>query len=97
VADNRPGAMSGGQQQRCAVARALIAGPRVLFADEPTGALDQLTGEQVLGEIVRVIRERNAAVLLVTHEARVAAYADREVVLRDGRVDATGLGIGVTR
>jgi putative ABC transport system ATP-binding protein len=96
VADHRPGAMSGGQQQRCAVARALVTEPRVLFADEPTGALDQLTGEQVLAEIVRVIRERNAAVLLVTHEARVAAYADREVVLRDGRVDATGLGIGVT-
>jgi putative ABC transport system ATP-binding protein len=96
VADHRPGAMSGGQQQRCAVARALVTEPRVLFADEPTGALDQLTGEQVLAEIVGVIRERNAAVLLVTHEARVAAYADREVVLRDGRVDATGLGIGVT-
>jgi putative ABC transport system ATP-binding protein len=97
VADNRPGAMSGGQQQRCAVARALVTEPRVLFADEPTGALDQLTGEQVLGKIVRVSREQNTAVLLVTHEARVAAYADREVVLRDGRVDATGLGIGVTR
>jgi putative ABC transport system ATP-binding protein len=97
VADNRPGAMSGGQLQRCAVARALVTEPRVLFADEPTGALDQLTGEQVLGEIVRVSREQSTAVLLVTHEARVAAYADREVVLRDGRVDVTGLGIGVTR
>jgi putative ABC transport system ATP-binding protein len=97
VADKRPGAMSGGQQQRCAVTRALVTEPRVLFADEPTGALDQLTGEQVLGEIVRVSREQSTAVLLVTHEARVAAYADREVVLRDGRVDVTGLGIGVTR
>jgi putative ABC transport system ATP-binding protein len=95
VADKRPGAMSGGQQQRCAVARALVTEPRVLFADEPTGALDQLTGEQVLGEIVRVTRGKNTAVLLVTHEARVAAYADREVVLRDGLVDTTGLGIGV--
>jgi putative ABC transport system ATP-binding protein len=97
VADSRPGSMSGGQQQRCAVARALVTEPRVLFADEPTGALDQLTGEQVLGEIVRVCHEQNTAVLLVTHEPRVAAYADREVVLRDGRVDATGLGIRVTR
>jgi putative ABC transport system ATP-binding protein len=96
VADNRPGAMSGGQQQRCAVARALVSEPRVLFADEPTGALDQLTGEQVLGEIVRVTRGKKTAVVLVTHEARVAAYADREVVLRDGLVDTTGLGIGVT-
>jgi putative ABC transport system ATP-binding protein len=95
LAEQRPGAMSGGQQQRCATARALVTGPRVLFADEPTGALDALTGEQVLGEIVRMAREEGAAVLLVTHEARVAAYADREVTLRDGVVDATGLGLGV--
>jgi putative ABC transport system ATP-binding protein len=95
LAEQRPGAMSGGQQQRCAAARALVTGPRVLFADEPTGALDALTGEQVLGEIVRMAREEGAAVLLVTHEARVAAYADREVTLRDGVVDATGLGLGV--
>jgi putative ABC transport system ATP-binding protein len=95
LADKRPGAMSGGQQQRCATARALVTEPRVLFADEPTGALDVLTGEQVLGEIVRVVREQGTSVVLVTHEARVAAYADREVVLRDGAVDPTGLGLGV--
>jgi putative ABC transport system ATP-binding protein len=94
LADQRPGAMSGGQQQRCATARALVTGPRVLFADEPTGALDALTGEQVLGEIVRVVRELDTAVVLVTHEAKVAAYADREVALRDGLVDPTGLGLG---
>ena len=95
LADQRPGAMSGGQQQRCAVARALITSPSVLFADEPTGALDQVTGEQVLGEIRSVARERSMAVLLVTHDARVAGYADREVVLRDGAVDPTGLGVAV--
>jgi putative ABC transport system ATP-binding protein len=95
LADSRPGAMSGGQQQRCATARALVTGPRVLFADEPTGALDALTGERVLGEIVRVVREQNTAVVLVTHEAKVAAYADREVTLRDGVVDPTGLGLGM--
>ena len=95
LADQRPGAMSGGQQQRCATARALVTGPQVLFADEPTGALDVLTGEQVLGEIVRVAREQGTAVLLVTHETQVAAYADREIVLRDGLVDATGLGLGL--
>nr|WP_296067669.1 ABC transporter ATP-binding protein [uncultured Actinoplanes sp.] len=94
LADQRPGAMSGGQQQRCATARALVTGPRVLFADEPTGALDAITGEQVLGEIVRVAREQGTAVLLVTHEAKVAAYADREISLRDGLVDPTGLGLG---
>jgi putative ABC transport system ATP-binding protein len=97
LAEQRPGAMSGGQQQRCATARALITQPRVLFADEPTGALDVLTGEQVLGEIVRVAREQGTAVVLVTHEATVAAYADREVVLRDGVLDPSGLGLGVIR
>jgi len=96
-AEQRPGTMSGGQQQRCATARALVTEPRVLFADEPTGALDVLTGEQVLGQIVRVAREQGTAVVLVTHEASVAAYADREVALRDGVVDPTGLGLGVTR
>ncbi|MCA2218085.1 ABC transporter ATP-binding protein [Jidongwangia harbinensis] len=95
LADQRPGAMSGGQLQRCAVARAMVTEPAVLFADEPTGALDVLTGEQVLNEIVGVARAQRTAVVLVTHEAQIAAYADREVVLRDGRVDATGLGIGV--
>jgi len=95
LAEQRPGAISAGQQQRCAAARALVTGPRVLFADEPTGALDALAGEQVLGELVRVAREESTAVLLVTHESRVAAYADREVTLRDGVVDATGLGLGV--
>jgi putative ABC transport system ATP-binding protein len=95
LAEQRPGAMSGGQQQRCATARALVTEPRVLFADEPTGALDALTGEQVLGEIIRVAREQGTAVLLITHESRVSAYADREVMLRDGVVDPTGLGLGV--
>ncbi|GAA2492547.1 ABC transporter ATP-binding protein [Winogradskya humida] len=93
LADKLPGAMSGGQQQRCAVARAMVTEPRALFADEPTGALDVLTGEQVLGEIVRVARERGMAVVLVTHEAQIAAYADREISLRDGALDPTGLGL----
>jgi len=92
LAEQLPGAMSGGQQQRCAVARALVTEPRLLFADEPTGALDVLTGEQVLSEIIRVVREQGTSVLLVTHEAQIAAYADREVTLRDGVLDPTGLG-----
>ena len=86
LADSRPGEMSGGQQQRCAVARALVTEPRVLFADEPTGALDSLTSEQLLGQLVRLAREQRTTVVLVTHDAQVAAYADREVALRDGAV-----------
>ncbi|BBH65621.1 ABC transporter ATP-binding protein [Actinoplanes sp. OR16] len=93
LADKRPGAVSGGQQQRIAAARALVTEPQVIFADEPTGALDQLSGEQVLGAMVQVVREQGTAVVLVTHEATIAAYADREVVLRDGAVDPTGLGV----
>jgi len=92
VADVRPGEMSGGQQQRCAAARALVTEPRVLFADEPTGALDALAGERLLAQLTRVVHERRTSVVLVTHEAAVAAYADREVALRDGAVDPTGLG-----
>ncbi|MEU0076752.1 ABC transporter ATP-binding protein [Micromonospora tulbaghiae] len=93
VADARPGEMSGGQQQRCAMSRALVTEPRVIFADEPTGALDTLAGEQVLTQLVRLAREQRTTVVLVTHEPRIAAYADREVSLRDGMVDHTGLGL----
>ncbi|WP_436524836.1 ABC transporter ATP-binding protein [Actinoplanes sp. HUAS TT8] len=93
VADKRPGAMSGGQQQRCAAARALVTAPRVIFADEPTGALDQLSGEQVMAAMVQAVREQGSSVVLVTHEAPIAAYADREVVLRDGAIDPSGIGI----
>jgi putative ABC transport system ATP-binding protein len=84
VAGKLPGQISGGQGQRVAVARALVAGPRVVFADEPTGALDSLNGEKVMVLLTRAARESGAAVVLVTHEARVAAYADREVIVRDG-------------
>lgn len=93
VADSLPGEVSGGQQQRIALGRALVTEPRVLFADEPTGALDTLAGEQVLGHLVRLAREQGTSVLLVTHEPRVAAYADRELALRDGQVDTSGLGL----
>ncbi|MFJ3878651.1 ABC transporter ATP-binding protein [Streptomyces sp. NPDC090077] len=81
----RPGEISGGQGQRVAVARALVTGPRVIFADEPTGALDSLNGELVMQLLTEAARSANAAVVLVTHETRVAAYSDREIVVRDGR------------
>jgi putative ABC transport system ATP-binding protein len=82
----RSGELSGGQAQRVALARGLVAEPRVLFADEPTGALDSLTGEQVMDLLSTSAREQGTTVILVTHEPRVAAYADREVVVRDGTV-----------
>ncbi|MCX5073620.1 ABC transporter ATP-binding protein [Streptomyces sp. NPDC060334] len=81
----RPGEISGGQGQRVAVARALVTRPRVIFADEPTGALDSLNGELVMQLLTEAARSANAAVVLVTHETRVAAYSDREIVVRDGR------------
>jgi putative ABC transport system ATP-binding protein len=84
----RTGEMSGGQSQRVALARGLVANPDVLFADEPTGSLDSLSGELVMDLLTRAAREQGSTVLLVTHEPRVAAYADREVVVRDGRVDS---------
>jgi putative ABC transport system ATP-binding protein len=86
VAAKRPGQASGGQGQRVAVARALVSRPTVVFADEPTGALDSLNGERVMQLFIAAARETGAAVVLVTHEARVAAYSDREAVVRDGRV-----------
>ncbi|MEV4599199.1 ABC transporter ATP-binding protein [Amycolatopsis sp. NPDC049253] len=86
VADERPGDVSGGQGQRIAVARALVTKPKVVFADEPTGALDSLNGEKVMRMFTEAARQTDAAVVLVTHEARVAAYSDHEIVVRDGRV-----------
>ena len=83
---HRTGEMSGGQSQRVAVARGLVANPDVLFADEPTGSLDSLSGELVMGLLTRAAREQGSTVILVTHEPRVAAYADREVIVRDGKV-----------
>jgi putative ABC transport system ATP-binding protein len=81
----RPGEVSGGQGQRVAVARALVTGPRVVFADEPTGALDSLNGEHVMRLLTTAAKDTGAAVILVTHEPRVASYSDREVIVRDGR------------
>ncbi|MEU4479430.1 ABC transporter ATP-binding protein [Micromonospora sp. NPDC023966] len=84
----RSGELSGGQAQRVALARGLVARPGALFADEPTGALDSLTGEQVMDLLVSSARDEGTTVVLVTHDARVAAYADRQVIVRDGKVNA---------
>jgi putative ABC transport system ATP-binding protein len=84
----RSGELSGGQAQRVALARALVGRPGVLFADEPTGSLDSLTGEHVMELLVTASRDAGTTVVLVTHDPRVAAYAEREVVVRDGKVRA---------
>jgi putative ABC transport system ATP-binding protein len=90
VANRLPAHMSGGQQQQVAVARAVVGGRSLLLADEPTGALDSLSGESVMG-LLRAQTDVGCAVVLVTHDARHAAWADRIVYLRDGRlIDETG-------
>ena len=86
LGDRRSGELSGGQAQRVALARGLISRPRILFADEPTGSLDSLTGEHVMEQLTSSARAEGTTVILVTHEPRVAAYADREVIVRDGLV-----------
>lgn len=81
--------VSAGQLQRAALARALVTRPRILLADEPTGALDSRASEQVMELIIGIADEDGTTLVVVTHDARVAAYVDREVVLRDGAVDGS--------
>jgi putative ABC transport system ATP-binding protein len=89
-----PGELSGGQAQRVAVARALIGRPRVVFADEPTGALDTAAGDDVMQLLVDCVREQSAAAVVVTHEPRVAAFADRTVLVQDGAVEVEAGAFG---
>ncbi len=91
LAATLPGELSGGEAQRAALARALVTGPHIVFADEPTGALDTVGGEALLQVLLSTVRERGASVVLVTHDNRVAAHADREVVLVDGAFTKTGV------
>lgn len=86
LAGRRPGELSGGESQRVAVARALVTGPRIIFADEPTGSLDSAAGAVVLKTLTAAARQRDVAVVLVTHDSDVSAYADRVVRVRDGVV-----------
>jgi putative ABC transport system ATP-binding protein len=86
AAQKRPGELSGGEGQRVAVARALVHRPRVVFADEPTGSLDSLSGEVVMNLLVGMAGDEGAAIVIVTHDPRIAAYARRDVVVRDGKI-----------
>jgi len=85
-ADAVPAELSGGQTQRAAVARALITGPSVVLADEPTGSLDSRAGQELLEVLLKAARYRGAALMMVTHDNLVAASADREIRLRDGLI-----------
>jgi putative ABC transport system ATP-binding protein len=90
---NRPDQLSAGEQQRVAVARALVTRPAILFADEPTGNLDYTTGTEILDALWRSSNERRQTIVLVTHDSKAAAYADRVLVVRDGRIlDEIALG-----
>jgi len=86
LADKMPGTLSGGEQQRVAIARALINSPSLLLADEPTGALDQESGQSVLRLFQRLSRQAEQTILMVTHDPKVAGYSDRIVMMRDGRL-----------
>jgi putative ABC transport system ATP-binding protein len=83
----QPAMLSGGEMQRVAIARALIANPTLILADEPTGNLDSRSGEEILATLRRISDERGVTTLLVTHDLRAASYADRVVVIRDGRLE----------
>lgn len=89
-----PAQLSGGQAQRVAVARALALRPRVLFADEPTGSLDSLAAEHTMEAFLNAVRATNTALVLVTHDPRTAAWAEREITMRDGRITADSGAVG---
>lgn len=79
--------LSGGQIQRVAIARAMVINPEVLFADEPTGSLDSLNSELVMKMFIKTAKDNGTTVVMVTHEPTIAAYADREIIVRDGRIE----------
>lgn len=83
---NRPSQLSGGQQQRVSIARALASNPDIILADEPTGALDSITGKEVMAMLYRLWKEKGKTVIMVTHDMHLAQYAQRHIELKDGKI-----------
>ena len=83
---HRPNQMSGGQQQRVAIARSLVVNPQVILADEPTGALDTDTGNEIMGILSNLVEERRITVVVVTHEPHIADWTKRSILMRDGLI-----------
>lgn len=84
--ESTPGEISGGQAQRVAIARAMVVQPKIIFADEPTGSLDSLNSEHIMELFIKTAKDHGTTVIIVTHEPSIAAYADREIVVRDGQI-----------
>ena len=95
-ADSMLGELSGGQMQRVAIARAMVIEPKVLFADEPTGSLDSLNSERVMELFIKTAKEHGTTVIMVTHEPTIAAYADREIIVRDGQISGVDTAVNIS-
>jgi putative ABC transport system ATP-binding protein len=95
--DHLPTELSGGEQQRVAMARAVVTDPRIILADEPTGNLDTATGGDVMGLLERLNTERGAALIVITHDTDIAARAPRQIRLRDGLIEGPGPGGSIKR
>ncbi len=91
----RPGKMSGGQAQRVAIARAMAASPSIIFADEPTGALDQATGHEVMQQLIALTQQVGTALIVVTHDLKVAQWCSRRIEIRDGIIHVDRMQAGV--